>query len=154
MIRRMFLSLPVVLLAIVLVPSMAGTARAADDEAAIGALWEAFSAATVAGDAEAWLALWDDEAIQMPPGEPARDKAELAATAPEIFAAYPVKAMASKPEETVVDGDWAYSRGSFDMVQVMQGKDVRLTGKFLTVLKRQDDGSWKIYRDMFNSNGR
>jgi ketosteroid isomerase-like protein len=32
------------------------------------------------------------------------------------------------------------------------GPESLFDGKFLTVFKRQPDGSWKIYRDCFNSN--
>ena len=32
------------------------------------------------------------------------------------------------------------------------GETAHVDGKFLTVLKQQDDGSWRIFRDCFNSN--
>jgi ketosteroid isomerase-like protein len=35
---------------------------------------------------------------------------------------------------------------------VAGGKEARVDGKFLTIFKKQSDGSCKIYRDCFNSN--
>jgi len=32
------------------------------------------------------------------------------------------------------------------------GKTIKLDGKYLTILERQADGSWKIAIDCFNSN--
>jgi ketosteroid isomerase-like protein len=32
------------------------------------------------------------------------------------------------------------------------GPEAAINGKYLTVFKKQSDGSWKIYRDCFNSN--
>jgi len=124
----------------------------ADDEAEIAGIWQKYSAARVAGDAEAWLALWDDDAIKMSPGSPARSKAELDAGVPKSFAATPTSSMNINAEEIVVTGDWAYSRGTYDADRTVKGEETHIDGKFLTILKRQDDGSWRIYRDMSNSN--
>ena len=62
--------------------------------------------------------------------------------------------IAIKSEEIVVMGDWAYSRGTFTRSFTPKGSDQTFyyDGKFLTVMKRQPDGSWKIFRDCFNSN--
>lgn len=50
-------------------------------------------------------------------------------------------------------GDWAFSRGNYTATQTVQGNTVEVDGKFMTIFRRQDDGQWKIYRDIFNSNG-
>jgi hypothetical protein len=47
-------------------------------------------------------------------------------------------------EEIVVSDDWAYSRGTFTV-------DEAVEGKFLTIFRRQEDGSWRIYRDSVSS---
>lgn len=112
------------------------------DEAAIREIWKTYSAARVAGDAETWLGLWDEEGIRMPPGAPAVDFATFAPGTPERFAKPPAS-MVINAEEVVVTGDWAYSRGTFTVNEAVEGK-------FLTIFRRQDDGSWRIYRDAFN----
>lgn len=119
-------------------------ADTAEDEAAILEIWSTYSAARVAGDAESWLGLWDEDGIRMPPGVPAVDFATFAPGTPERFA-NPPASMEIKPEEIVVTGDWAYSRGTFTVNDAVEGK-------FLTIFRRQDDGTWRIYRDAFNMN--
>ncbi len=46
------------------------------------------------------------------------------------------------PTETVVAGDWAWSLGTYTFND--------FNGKFMTILRRQSDGEWKIYRDIFS----
>ena len=119
-------------------------ADAASDEQAILDIWSTYTEARVAGDAETWLGLWDDEGIRLPPGAPAVDFATFAPETPERFA-NPPASMEIKSEEVVVTGDWAFSRGNFTVNNTLEGK-------FLTIFRRQDDGSWRIYRDAFNFN--
>lgn len=122
-----------------------GAADTATDEAAILEIWSTYSTARVAGDAETWLGLWDEEGIRLPPGSPAVDFATFAPGTPERFANPPVS-MDIRSEEIVVTDDWAYSRGTFTVNE-------KAEGKFLTIFRRQDDGTWRIYRDAFNMNG-
>ena len=90
------------------------------------------------------LGLWDEEGIRLPPGAPAVDFATFAPGTPERFAK-PPSSMEIKSEEVVVTDDWAFSRGNFTVNNAVKGK-------FLTIFRRQDDGSWRIYRDAFNFN--
>lgn len=127
----------------------------ADDDAdrtAIRDLWGTYAEARVAGDADTWLALWDDGGMQMPPGTPALGVDVLRARVPEAFAAGGVNTMRIDPQEIEISGDWAYARGVYDSDRLMDGAEVTISGKFLTILRRQDDGSWRIYRDIFNGN--
>ncbi len=50
-------------------------------------------------------------------------------------------------------GDWEVSRGNYTAELISQGNEIEADGKFMTIFRRQEDGSWKIYRDIFNSNG-
>jgi len=51
-------------------------------------------------------------------------------------------------------GRLAFSRGHY--VATFSPKDggqpIPVDGKFMTILKMQSDGGWKIHRDIFNSN--
>ena len=132
-------------------PFMASADEAAD-RAAIEGIWETYSAAVVDGDSGTWLGLWDDGGIQMPPGAPARGKDVLDQASPSEFAPGSVSSMNIRPEEITIAEDWAYTRGTYDLTDVTGDSPVMIDGKFMTILKRQDDGSWKIYRDIFNSN--
>lgn len=131
------------LVAAILMPLQA-SADTASDEQAILEIWSAYSTARVAGDADAWLDLWDKDSIRMPPGRPAMDFATFAPGTPQRFAKPPA-AMEINSEEVVIADDWAYSRGTFVVNNTVEGK-------FLTIFRRQEDGSWRIYRDAFNMN--
>ena len=57
------------------------------------------------------------------------------------------------PFETQVAGDWAYDRGNATVtVTPKSGKQMEESVKYLVIVKRQPDGSWKIYRLISNSN--
>ena len=88
----------------------------------------------------------------MPPGAPARSKAVLDEVVPNAFASGEVLSMNIYPEEINVAESWAYARGTYDSEREVEGQAVRVEGKFLTIFKRQPDGTWRIYRDCFNSN--
>ncbi len=57
-------------------------------------------------------------------------------------------------EEVRETSDWGFARGtySFEITPKEEGEKIRSSGKFLTILEKQDDGSWKITRDIFNYN--
>jgi uncharacterized protein (TIGR02246 family) len=125
------------------------------DIAAIDKFWDAYAAAVSGADAAAFAALWTDDAIKMIPNVPvvigkanimAKFQANMAVTS---------SVMTIKTEETVIAGNLAYSRGSYEQVATTKadGTSMRLVGKFLDILVRQADGSWKITRDCFNFDG-
>jgi ketosteroid isomerase-like protein len=58
----------------------------------------------------------------------------------------------AKTEDVMVSGDLAVETGTFAWtLQPKSGAEVKDKGKYLTVWKRQADGSWKIVRDIDNS---
>ncbi len=59
-------------------PAMPLAADEASDQAAIRDIWQTYQTAWVDGDADAWLALWDQGGVQMPPGAPPREFGALA----------------------------------------------------------------------------
>lgn len=52
------------------------------------------------------------------------------------------------PEEVVIVSDWAYACGTY----TVDAGGKHLEGKFLTIFRREGDGSWRIFRDIFNPN--
>jgi ketosteroid isomerase-like protein len=62
--------------------------------------------------------------------------------------------MEIKIKEVEVSDDLAFARGTYSMDFIIKanGAVIPYEGKYLTVFKKQSDGSWKIYRDSYSSN--
>lgn len=57
------------------------------------------------------------------------------------------------PLETQVAGDWAYEGGNItENVTPKSGKPIEESIKYLVTLRREPDGSWKVYRDISINN--
>lgn len=113
-----------------------------------------YAGAVTAGDMDRWISLWTDDGIQMPPDTPARfGKEQIRAAMQPLFDLYHTN-MTVNCEEARVAGDRAYARGTYTFVMTSkeEGKSIEGTGKFLTILERQLDSSWKIAIDCFNYN--
>jgi len=50
-------------------------------------------------------------------------------------------------------GAWAWVRGTyaFDVTVPDRDEPMHDSGKYIEIWKRQDDGSWRVYRDIYNS---
>ena len=151
-----------VLMCIVLASLLGGTvwANGTSEEADRRKIEEAlrmYANAVAVGDAERYLALHDPEAYKLPPSEPMYTIASAKGHQQDDFdamqAAYDVS-MNLEPMEIQVDDDLAYAMGTYtiDMEPKADAPPALVDGKFLTLFRRQSDGSWKIYRDCFNNN--
>ncbi|MFO8036793.1 MAG: nuclear transport factor 2 family protein [Anaerolineales bacterium] len=118
-------------------------------------MWKEYSEALSEGNTERWLALWTEDGIRMPPGEPYRvgiDQLQLSLERKlELFE---VEKFIVYPEEVCIMGDRAYTHGLYySLVRpIAVGNRITICGKFLTILAKQVDGSWKIAIDCFNAN--
>ena len=126
----------------------------AADVAQIYKLWNEYSAAISSKDLERWMALWSENGIQMPPDAPqCSGKAQIQEFLQAQFDQSLTK-LSINPEVVRILDDRAYTHGSFiSMVTSKEGADkitIQRSGKFLTVLEKQADGSWKILIDCFN----
>jgi len=96
-----------------------------------------------------------DDAIVLPPDAPmARGKEESRAVfaALEAMPGYSLTWSASMADVGGV-ADLGYTIGTYHMAfQDPGGNPVEIDGKFMTVWKKQPDGTWKIAVDMFNAN--
>ena len=156
--RQMVLFLAVVLgTALLAGCASLGTQTTESDVAAIKQVWVSYVDSAQKGDAARYLALWDTGGIQMRPDAPSRTKADLDTQVPVQMKAR-VDAMdlimTIDVQEITVSRPWAYSRGVYTQTLVNKATKAStlIDGKFLTILKLQEDGSWKIFRDCFNSN--
>ena len=125
------------------------------DVALIYELWDEYAAAANAGDFERWMSLWIEDGIQMPPDVPRRvGKAGIRREMQPVFDLFNMSKMTIQTEEVRILGDRAYSHGTytFDMTP-KEGRETKsYSGKFLDILEKQVDGSWKIAIDCHNYN--
>ncbi len=124
------------------------------DVALVHELWNEYAAAWSAGDLERWIFLWIDDGIQMPPGVARNIGKEVIRTSAQPQLDLYDWEMTINPEEVRVLGDRAYSHGlsEFALTPKKGGATTEASGKFLTILEKQVDGSWKIAIDCFNFN--
>ena len=106
-----------------------------------------------AGDLDTMMAVYADGVVMLPPNEPARvGTAAVRSMWESVLETFAVD-VSVDVEEVEVLGEWAFERGTFNMRLTPKsgGAPVDDTGKYLDVLRRQADGSWKYWRLCFNS---
>lgn len=126
----------------------------ASAEAAVRAIFATYAGSLKTGDADAWMALWDEEGVQLPFDEPMHvGKAAIREANYEGLKSLRFD-MTIDTQEVIDAGDYAFARGLYRYTgrPAAGGDSFSVDGKFLTVFKRQPDGGWKIFRDSFNSN--
>lgn len=123
----------------------------ADDESAIRAGVESIIAAANRGDWPAWTDGYAENAVAMPPNRrPLIGRAALL----ELLASLPPT---SDWEYDVIDldgrGDLAFLRGTFTVRMSLPGSEVPTTvsGSSMYIWRRQSDESWKVEREIWNS---
>ena len=129
--------------------------RMASDVAQIYRLWNEYAAACHAGEFERYMSLWIEDGRQMAPDAPQRiGKEQIRAAMQPSFDRFDMANMDINTEEVRVLGDWAYSHGTytFEMTPKEGGETMSLSGKYLGILQRQPDGSWKMAIDCHNYN--
>ena len=142
-------------LALCLVAGCHRPTRGENTAASVEAIWKEYAASLNAGDIDRWVALWTDDGVQLPPDEPpVVGKDKIRARNRAVLQKFNFD-MGITNQEVHTAGDWAYSRGVYraTLTPKQGGTPIPIDGKFMTILARQGDGSWKIHRDIFNSNG-
>ena len=122
-----------------------------EDVAAIKSGTEAFLQAWRSSDGEAFAALYTVDAIVMPPNESIIQgrgaiKASNEASPPTIEADLTIEDIDGR-------GDLAYVRGTYSLTIQPEGapEPIRDTGKYIEIRRKQQDGSWLIAIDIWNS---
>ncbi len=124
------------------------------DTAAINELMNKFTEAINDGDLEQWISLWTDDGVRMAPGAPAAvGKEDIKEAVRGLFESFTAVETVNT-EEVKVAGDWGFARGTYTstVTPITGGDSIEEVGKYLSILQRQADGSWKYALDCFNSN--
>jgi ketosteroid isomerase-like protein len=115
----------------------------------------AFLAALQRGDAAELAFHYTDDAVLMVPGMPAQvSRAGVAQGFAGLLTQFSITNPRLATADVIVSGYYAIERGTYSWTlhpKTGTGADILDNGKYLTVWERQDDGSWKIARDISNS---
>jgi uncharacterized protein (TIGR02246 family) len=105
------------------------------------------------GDAAAAAGNYQDDAIVMMPNMPAwKGKAAITDGLKGFLAEVAITGGAATTVDVTVAGDYAIETGTFQWTMTpKKGKPFVDKGKYLTTWHKQADGSWKIVRDINNS---
>ena len=135
---------------------VACTATGGPDEAAevakIEVVYDEYAATVNDGGFERYMALWDDDAIQLSPDAPDHiNKEQIREVMQPVFDSFNQTA-AINTEEVQILGEQAYAFGTFEITVTPKdgGDTLVLNGQFLDILAKQEDGSWKIAIDCHN----
>ena len=121
----------------------------AEDLEAIEAVTSSWSEAMNAKDWDALAALYTEDAVMMAPDAPA---IEGRAAIREFFVAFPpVESIQLDALDVDGRGDLAFVRGTYIMTLVSEEGPVEDVGKYLEIRRREADGTWRLYADIFNS---
>jgi len=123
-----------------------------EDLAAIRAIPQSYTEATLANDYAALAAHWAEDAVSMVPNQSLIEGRAAIQTRYEA-----VLGMVTEHSDTMVEidgrGDLAYARGVISIAFTPKGmpEPVRDTIKYLAVLRKQPDGSWLFTHVCWNS---
>ena len=102
-----------------------------------------------AADWDAWVEFYTPDAVILPPNG-------AAVTGPDAMKAWAEEFPALADMSTSIleidgQGDLAFVRGTYSMTFAGEGEPAVDTGKYIEIWRKQPDGSWRIVRDIFNS---
>ena len=121
-----------------------------EDIAAIEASAQAWLDAVRASDWPAVAAMYTDDAVFMPPNEPAVVGRDSILAWFEAFP--PIGDVDIEVVEIDGRGELVYVRGTYELTITPEGLGpIADSGKWLEIRRKQADGSWPLSRDIFNS---
>ncbi len=124
-----------------------------DDLQVIDGVRAAHVAALNVGDAQAWVAQFTDEAVQMPPNAPENVGTEEIALWSQAFLDRFRVHFALFVSEVRVSENWAFERGGYSITLTKAGgPPMHDDGKYLTIYERKAGDTWRMARDIWNSN--
>ncbi|HUU34716.1 MAG TPA: SgcJ/EcaC family oxidoreductase [Vicinamibacterales bacterium] len=129
--------------------------NAPEDIAALNAARAAFMAAYEAGDAEAIGRLYADDAISEPNNQPTlKGREAIVNSLKGMFEQVEVKPTLT-PEETRTLGNVGLDRGHYSVTATPKAgaPPTSSEGRYMVVFVKEQDGSWKVLRDIDNALG-
>jgi len=129
-----------------------GTRDPAADRQAIAAATAQFQAAENAGSGDEFRSFFADDLVLMGPNSPPVTGGDTVAAQMRLFHEKFAVQVEYDSQEIVVSGDWAFDRGMehYTLTPKAGGDPIRKSGNYLYLYQRQEDGSWKQSRVIFN----
>ena len=125
----------------------------AADERAVRMADSSLAAAVEAKDVDRTASFYADDAVQLPVAEPL--VSGRAAIRDEWAKVYGIPGMTNKSRLESVEvsgGSLAYTRGTYESTMLApDGKPATERGKWITVWRRQADGTWRVAADIYNT---
>lgn len=118
------------------------------DEQRIRELVDAWGKASCEGDLQALLHMVTEDVVFLTPGSMPMRREEFAERYRTMIDQVKLE-VRSRPQEIVVTGDVAvfWNLLEVGITPLAGGQTMRRAGNTLTVLRRGDDGDWRIWRD-------
>lgn len=131
--------------------SPAAVGLTATDEAAVREALDIEMKSANAADAAAWASIYTEDAIVLRPHANSLEGRE--AIQKWLGTLPPISNAKGEVREVFGYGDLAYSRGSYSMTFTIPGvpRPIEEQGKFVQIFRKQSDGSWKMAREIYNS---
>ena len=126
------------------------------DIVAINELYAQYCLGANTDDLDLFISCWADDAIRLEPDHSSIfGKENIRAFFKVLYDRFNINITIYGDTEIQVTKDMAFGRGTAILLLTPKegGPTTHLDAKWLDILKRQTDGSWKIYRDMVNYNG-
>jgi ketosteroid isomerase-like protein len=137
--------------------AVATTTPAADpaaDQAAVSKAHDVLEGAYRTSDCNAMVSSVASDGVFDPPNTAsAKGPDAVRAWCEPMFAQMKTKSLTTSNKQIDVSGDVGVDRGEYDWVltPAKGGGDVRTVGRYLTIFRRQADGSWKASELIWNS---
>ena len=135
-------------------PAVEEAATTEADVEAINSLRDEFIALDNASDAAGLASLYTNDAVLMPPNEAAvTGNQAIESWFQTTFDQFTTEFTVASEELEVV-GDWAFDWGVYmtALTPKAGGEPTEDRGKYIVILRKQVDGSWRIVQDIWNSN--
>ena len=120
------------------------------DEAAVRKNLDDYTPLTMAKNWDGIVALYASDAVRLPPNEPAVQHDAMKAWLEKYP---PISAFEAPTDRLDGSGDLAVATGHYALTATVPGQATPVSdkGKWLVILKKQADGSWKRTADGWNS---
>ena len=120
----------------------------------LSAARQVFLSAVKDGDADKLASVLDPETVWMPPNDTSLfGPEEVTEWWKEYFEYFRITSITESENEATISGDLVIDESMYmiAITPLKGGSRIRDDGRMLTIWKRQRDGSWKMWRRMWNS---